>query len=375
MTTDELDDLESFLQQEIPFIPEKVKTFFDIGGFASKEVIISNFYAYYFDPNESHGFGSLFLDVLIQLINERDKPFSNEFLESFSVFKEVLTEERNRIDLVIKDSRDNNPDRAIIIENKIYAELYNDLEDYYNHIEAKQSKVGIVLSLNKIPKSLLETGEIKFINILHYELLDAIEAQTGPYLVYADLLQIVILKQFIQNIKSMSNNIVSPEMYSFFTKNRDKIKQSYAVYNFVKEDIVKQTENVCYKLDMGLEIKKGRANEYKYFAKSNTNVYFTVYFGSNFESHGSILVIIELNADGYKHIGSLNKIEFTDQESSLINPDKFPTSKWHHHFAKLEIKPSVEDYKNFTMYVYNKIIHSGLKGIFEKIEHELSLIG
>jgi len=108
---------------------ERRRSFFEIGGIAHKENIISNYLAYYFDQNEYHHLDNLFLRSLLEVIGHKDKDSYSELVE---VKREVKTEDNKRIDiLIILD------DKVVIIENKIYHKLVNPLSSYTKYVKDK----------------------------------------------------------------------------------------------------------------------------------------------------------------------------------------------------------------------------------------------
>ena len=55
-------------------------TIFDISGYPHYEDVISNWYAFFFDPLAEHSLRDLFLQSLIEIINEYDNEFYMEDL-------------------------------------------------------------------------------------------------------------------------------------------------------------------------------------------------------------------------------------------------------------------------------------------------------
>ena len=99
----------------------------EIAGYPHFENVCSNILAFYLQPSNEHGFGTLFLDVLAILINAEIEIDG----QSIDVRREELTRIRNRIDLVIES------DNYIIgIEKKIYASTNNPFWDYSAHLES-----------------------------------------------------------------------------------------------------------------------------------------------------------------------------------------------------------------------------------------------
>ena len=70
----------------------------EIAGYPHFENVCSNILAFYLQPSNEHGFGTLFLDVLAILINAEIEIDG----QSIDVRREEHTRIRNRIDLVIE---------------------------------------------------------------------------------------------------------------------------------------------------------------------------------------------------------------------------------------------------------------------------------
>ena len=79
-------------------------TFFDIAGFPHYERVISNFYAYYLNPEAAHGLGDLFLSSLHALILEKQpgKLILEDTINCY-IEQEVLTSNGKLIDLVVHE--------------------------------------------------------------------------------------------------------------------------------------------------------------------------------------------------------------------------------------------------------------------------------
>ena len=119
----------------------------EIAGYPHFENVCSNILAFYLQPSNEHGFGTLFLDVLAMLINEEIVIDGQDV----DVRREELTKKGNRIDLVIKS------DNYIIgIENKIHALIDNPFDDYSNHLESLNNGrqiCKVLLSLHLVSPS------------------------------------------------------------------------------------------------------------------------------------------------------------------------------------------------------------------------------
>jgi len=367
-----LTDLEKYyeelLRTDIKVIPQKITTLFDIAGFPHYETIMSNFYSFYLDPSEQHGFGDLFISALSDIIERKSKGFSVITNSKICFTKrEVYTENKKFIDIVISEPAEINHqiENAIIIENKVNAPLYNDLIEYYNSVRVNRNKIGIVLSLKPIPNLIKE-----FISITHDEFVEQVEQSSGSYFLNADIKQIVILKEFIQNIKSMSVTKNLQEHYEFFFKHQNKIKEINHLYSMVKTDVYRQAENVCDKLELDLKLQGRYNSQLRYYFSKTGIVYFTIWLDNLFNGDGEIFIWVELNEEGMKYIDKINQIPFTEDEKSILD-EKSKVRRTYIHYASLVITPSPEEIKDFTNYIYEQITNTPLKSIFVKIEELL----
>jgi len=311
MTLKELEKYyEQLLKADLKVIPEKVTTLFDIAGFPNYETVMSNFYSFYLDPNGQHGFNDLFISALSDIIKRKTGGHS---IIANSNICYTEREVNRKIDIVVSEPSefDDVVENAIIIENKVNASVYNDLMEYYNSIKVNKNKIGVVLSLRQeadLPE--------EFINITHDEFINQVEQSSGSYFLNADLKQVVILKEFIQNIKNMSQTKDLKEHYEFFFKHQDKIKEIIKLYSTIKSDIFKQVDDVCEKLNeklnLGLELQGSDSSKLRYFSSKTASktapVYFTIWLDNLFNGDGEIYIFVELNEEGISHLDKINKI-------------------------------------------------------------------
>ena len=144
-------------------IPKKEKTFMQIAGYPHYENVCSNILAFYLNPNEEHRLNNIVLTTLLGIIKEKDEKVNTKIsFSNMSILREFPTENGNRIDIVIQ-----NAEIAIGIENKIMAQVYNDLDDYYKTIDKlNKNSVKVLLSLHNETETATKN---KFINITYNE--------------------------------------------------------------------------------------------------------------------------------------------------------------------------------------------------------------
>lgn len=178
------------VKHEIKRIKKEIKEFppqfniFDSINLLNHENYNSNLFANFLDIKFKHngneiGFAKLFLKYLTEEFGwEFD--LENIKIKDIEIKRELLTEERKRIDIFIGYKKE----FAIIIENKIWAEdSYKQLENYYNHVKSQEyDKIYMIYltpyerepSENSLNKELYkkEGSELycKFKNIKHEEI-------------------------------------------------------------------------------------------------------------------------------------------------------------------------------------------------------------
>jgi len=227
------------INKPIVLAPPIDRTIFDISEYRHYEEVISNWYAFFFAPYEEHSLGDLFLKSLIE-ITGKSQLASN--LREWHVEREFPTDQGGFVDLVLYEKSEEGKkfDSAIIIENKIYAPVKNNLVDYYNSVKVVEpgQKVGVVLSLHEIKvKDLPE----EVINITHEELLEAIQRNLGEYVASAKLKYIHTLQDFISNLKQMTRPEEMQDHIKYYFDNAAKIDDlvdlKAQAKNYLKENL------------------------------------------------------------------------------------------------------------------------------------------
>jgi len=150
------------IANKFPELPKRERSMIEIGGYRNDENVNSNYLAFFLREKEEHkkaehNLGRLFFDSLLEVLGLNISDFQGEY----EVKREFPTKRGNRIDIVIKSE-----DWAIIIENKIYHILNNNLDDYWDSIDVKVKK-GVILSLQKEHHNYHKN----FKNITHEELI------------------------------------------------------------------------------------------------------------------------------------------------------------------------------------------------------------
>jgi len=234
------------------------KTLIEILGFSSKEDVYTRMLKFFFDKNNNHNLQNLILESLIkgvrgntEIIKEIKENILNE--DILDVQREYFTENKKRIDLLIETTN-----YIIVIENKIYAGLYNDLKEYcqaaknYSKGKGKRNFLCILLTLNQLNDS--EINYCNKENFYHVTYSDFINNLKDNFFKCFKLCQnksyIDYLKDFILTIEKNKSKNMNKAMLEFIGKNYTSIieleKQRNSFIDFLNgkiERIKGLTEN------------------------------------------------------------------------------------------------------------------------------------
>jgi len=368
--------LSQFLETApIPKVRKQPKTFLGIARQPHYENVISNIYAFYFDTNEVHGLEDLFINSLIELIKETRLKEKGDFFEGFSDYDcetEYTTNMGGRIDLLLK-----NEEQAMLIENKIYHHLNNNLKDYWDTLNfSDQNKIGIVLSLHPITK----IKHDDFINITHLALLNKVMSNVGNYLLQADSTYLVFLKDLYQNIINISTKTMKNKDIDFYKKHRNEIHNVARFLKSFKEHVKRETEIACDILNEDEDVHfltlGGKSNNrLRYFISSvNPNLMITVVFDSLYlDNQKNIRITVELQGNILKNRNLLKQIDFNDKEIEIIKPNFYSeTNTGWAHFAEMFYPIENIDLENLSEFIARKIREDNLLSVFKKLGAFLS---
>lgn len=344
-----LQDLEKMIStvkdamESLPKIDKPKKNFFQITGTSRKELINSRMLYYYFNKNEEHGFGSLFMDSLITLMGE------NETINSEVDYK--VTREKDNLDLLITYQNDESEteeifpddsegkrrmqyagyDWAIIIENKIYHHLHNDLAKYCNRVYVNPygQKIGVVISpwgiIGKEKTFSIQANReqpIVFHNIKHKDLTDKVKEKLPDYQDGADAADLLLLNQYIINIESLYQNPIHQKMeekkLEFYQNHTETINELVAIKSAARRLVVKQTREVMEELGYkgGAKGEDIQQEHFILIDKKNTRNYFKIFIWYPSITNGKLHLYFELRAAYVQYGAEMHK---NDEFTKLIN--------------------------------------------------------
>lgn len=311
--------------KNLPELPKRPKkNFFDILGVERKETINSKMLAYFFDPNEEHGFGTLFFECLLTVLREKynDDKLNNDYSEPFEIAIEVATSSTDslenqlkRIDLLITGSQ-----WSIIIENKLFHHLSNPLKVYEQHVinEKKLGKndiIGIILSLDTKSEAACKVDETQFFNVTHRELINKVQ----QHLILTDIendIDIFYLREYAKTINSHYKNKMNEPM-------SDKIVASLIEQKEAVNDIIeKRTASINYineKIREAFAERGYRFEKVWYYAPKYKKIRFYITPSEEILKTNSIGIAYELWDDSLSKIG-IENIKLIQEK--LINPEE-----------------------------------------------------
>lgn len=373
-----LKELQSFLDlNEIPRIKPKPKTFLGIAKQPHYENVWSNIYSFYFNSSEEHQFQDLFISSLLSCVAKSKLGLKKQALQSFIDFRvqtEYPTIKDGRIDLVLYSD-----EQAIIIENKVYHTLNNDLDDYWNSVKINtnenENKIGVILTLH--PVSEFQFSGFKhaehYINITHLQLLEEVMSNSGNYIMQASGKYFTIFKDFYQNILNMSKSVINHKDLDFYFTNQEKINQLTELKNAVRNLVISEIELACIKLggvdDFVLHIPseaKDRARNYKRGKKQKVMI--TVLFNEMFTNEKRLKLIVKLEGDVLNNKEQYKAIQFTQDEHAVLDKEFYTNSNnsWAY-FAKKEYVVPNDMIENLSGFIINKLEKDNLLSIFNKL--------
>jgi PD-(D/E)XK nuclease superfamily len=235
LSIDQISDLFAGLKK-LPKAVNREPTFMEIAGYPHFENVCSNILAFYLQPSNEHGFGTLFLDTLAKLINE--ELIIDE--SGIEVRREEITEKGKRIDLVIKSDN-----YVFGIENKIFAGTYNDFSEYSRHLESLRNGRQvhkILLSLRSIQPSPELDG---FQPISYEDFFQKIVANIGLYFLTSHEPHVTFLRDFIQTMQNHQQvTTMDRQRLEYFRDNHENIAALLNEVEGLRNDMRRKTQQL-----------------------------------------------------------------------------------------------------------------------------------
>lgn len=225
----------------IPTAPPRKRTLMDIMGIKHLENPWSDIYAFFLNVKEEHGFGDTFIRVLEQLLG-----LEENWMTPTHIVREFVVRENKRIDILLTDEVRN---RAIIIENKVYHVLNNDLGLYYKTITSLgYETVGVVLSVYRLP------DHEHFKDITHKQYIEKVQQEVLRSGLQTVSIYQSLFESFMYNIQNLSRNMTR-EYIDFFFQNFRTIDKIHTIYDKVTGEYKKSLSDKLNLSKINLDTK------------------------------------------------------------------------------------------------------------------------
>jgi PD-(D/E)XK nuclease superfamily len=235
LSIDQISDLFAGLQK-LPKAVKREPTFMEIAGYPHFENVCSNILAFYLQPSNEHGFGTLFLDVLATLIDE-EIVIDGQGVE---VRREDFTGIGNRIDLVIESDN-----YVFGIENKINAYENNPFWDYSAHLNSLSNGrqvCKVLLSLRSVQPSPKLDG---FKPICYEDFFQKVVANIGSYFLTAHEPHVTFLRDFIQTMQNHQQvTTMDRQRLEYFRDNHENIAALLNEVEGLRNDMRRKTQQL-----------------------------------------------------------------------------------------------------------------------------------
>jgi len=200
---------------------------------AHSETNLTNFLAYLFKGEDYPQLQEIFLQSFIDCINldPHDDNFLHEMLDEgfdkIRVYPEYLTKSGKIDILIVKESSRQYERAAIIIENKLYHEFNNDLDDYFYSVCENMNVLPrniAVVALTLKPLNHAFPNYMKSGKVLHLKLKKAIEDELGKNeSIKNDRSANLLINEYLIHIEDLhleSTVYSNIKCYEFYSNNR-----------------------------------------------------------------------------------------------------------------------------------------------------------
>lgn len=352
-----LQELQHFIDHtEIPYT-ERHTGFLEIIRKQHHENINSTLYAYFIN-SEMESLKGLFVNALVRVINQKREI---DFSINDATAQTEVTTTTGRIDLLISDRQNK---KCIIIENKIFHHLDNDLQEYWDFIGhiSDENKIGVLLTpkATTIPIKMKD----KYVNILHSEWIQAIEDAGVPE--ELPLSHDLYLKDFFNSIKSFSTSYAMDEAAQFYFKNVDAVKKANETMHAAHQFLEGQLQLIATKL--GWE-QYGNSITWRNFwdEKNHLDTYLTITLQGLLDGKLGFMLILEMNR---KDKENASKMEELFKDHPQFNKMKRGESKGMYlHFGYIDYQIKEDELERFADIVLEKIREDFADLTLQIIEH------
>lgn len=289
-------ELDELLNLSLPTEKNLDRGFLESLGLSHYENLNSKIYSYFL-TSEYSGVRSLFLDTLMHFVKERST--KRLILRDFEVVNEEHTG-NGRIDMLIRDLEN---ETAVIIENKIYHILNNNLADYWRHVKLpEQNKVGVVLSLKH--EQIDESDNGNYFTLTHKEWSDQVLSTIDQYDIPNNLK--VYIVDFCNSMNNLTESQDMNEKAEFFFNHPVQVLRAAETQQEAYKFVTGQIDQAAQML--GLQ-SSGQNSSYRYLWKEGEmeHTFYTIVFDGLLNGTNKLGVFIEMDAHDYPKLSLLDQ--------------------------------------------------------------------
>jgi hypothetical protein len=211
-----LENYEKLIQQIKELAKPRVeRNIFSIGGRGHYENPITDILAFFINPNEEHGFGTLFLQSLF----ESAIVVPPILQVSAPPCREQYSNQGNSLDLVVEGD-----DWVLVVENKVWHQAVNPFDDYVQFARAYYKGKTPYFILLSVREEMPPTG---WRNVTWRTYVDQLKKNVGAYLTTAGNVKWhVIMREFLLNVESeCGDESMSDARIEFVRSNYEAIQE------------------------------------------------------------------------------------------------------------------------------------------------------
>lgn len=215
--------------------PKRRATFMEVAGVERREVTVSKVLAFLMESETDHGMGDLWIRSLLSAAADTDARFDPHALQTSSATcsTEVVTANVSRdlrIDVVAET-----PDLVLGIENKIGADLYNDLEAYAGQVrDMAGDRVPLLLTLTLRDETSAtsewaercEERGVALCNVTYDTLSAHVKENVGDVMLNADQEWLGYMRDFMRTIENLEVKRMQfdTELFAFMAENGPEVE-------------------------------------------------------------------------------------------------------------------------------------------------------
>ena len=272
--------------------------------------------------------------------------------------------QQGRIDIFISDRE---AKLNIIIENKIYAKLNNDLEEYWSYVENKEGfkgfdTIGVLLSLHPFP--LPSSLGDKYININHRDWIGLIKSKNKA--IEEKTLSSVYLNDFLNTMETLTKSEPMNDEAKFFFQNPKKITQIAATKEQGELYIENQLQIIAEKLGWAqFGSDKNWRNFWDDYEELKT--YLTIVLDKLYSGESKVLIAIELYGDDIEKADGLEQLLIGNPQFSKMKTGQKGDAYFH--FRYLEYSLDEDQLANFANFILDRIKEDFSEVLIKCIRH------